>query len=80
LKGRKTKLVVFERQLWPQPPYNSKPYWCLINTLIFYRDGKVVWRQEIPEADIIRFHPEIGPPYEIGRPGSVEVIRQKKWG
>lgn len=49
--GRRRRFIIAERQLWPQPPANARPYWCYINTLIFYSPGnREVWRQEIPEA------------------------------
>ncbi len=49
-KHRRTVTIEVTRQLWPQPPRNSRPYWCYINTLLFYRGPKEVWSQEIPEA------------------------------
>lgn len=48
---RRTVTIEFTRQLWPQPPPGSHPYWCYINTLIFYgKRWRKVWEQEIPEA------------------------------
>jgi len=50
--NKMTKIVIFERQLWPQPPKSARPHFCYINTLIFYSKNscKELWRQEIPEA------------------------------
>jgi len=52
---RRTRTIEFTQQLWPQPPKDSKPYFCLINTLCFLDPNdpcKAVWEQKIPEADI----------------------------
>jgi len=53
---RRTKTIQFQRQLWPQPPKDARPYFCYINTLLFYEKGTCdeVWRQRIPEADQMR--------------------------
>lgn len=49
---RMTPYVIIQRQLWPQPPKDSEPYWCYINTLMFKnKDRNTVWEQEIPEAN-----------------------------
>lgn len=79
---RKTKIIVFERPLDPQPPYHSRPYWCYTNTLQFYKDGKKVWEQEIPEADLIpQKHPlREFDVYRIHKIGQCSVVRQKRWG
>lgn len=62
--NQRTKKITIERPLIPSPPKDAEPYWCYINTLIFYENiaelgspfkhkrGKEIWRQEIPEADI----------------------------
>lgn len=51
MKGKRTNFIVFSRQLWPQPPYYSRPYWWGIGDLSFYdKNHKCVWHQEIPEA------------------------------
>ena len=48
---RMTRKVEFTRQLWPQPPKNSRPYFCLINTLCFIdEDHETLWQQKIPEG------------------------------
>ncbi len=49
--GQRTCIIKFTRQLKPQPPPDSQPYWCLVNTLIFHKGNQKVWEQEIPEAD-----------------------------
>ena len=49
-KGKRTIIIEFSRQLRPQPPKNSHPYWWGIGDLDFFKDGKKVWHQEIPEA------------------------------
>jgi len=70
--GRKrTKFVTFSRQLWPQPPEGSKPYWCYINTLMFKEpfSCKTVWEQEIPEAAFVK---------KINRHGYVDPL-ESRW-
>jgi len=68
-KDKRTPIIEFTRQLLPQPPKNSEPYLCLVDTLIFYAldengeriledDGtsfKEAWRQLIPECDLLGF-------------------------
>lgn len=50
-RHKRTVTIEFTRQLRPQPPKNSCPHWCYINTLLFYQNGaKEVWSQEVPEA------------------------------
>ena len=49
-RGKRTIIIEFSRQLRPQPPKNSHPYWWGIGDLDFFKDGKKVWHQEIPEA------------------------------
>lgn len=48
---KRATFLTIERPLEPQPPKDSEPYWCYINTLMFYdkRNNKV-WEQKIPEA------------------------------
>jgi len=48
--GKRTIIIKFSRQLRPQPPKGSHPYWWGIGDLDFIKNGKVVWHQEIPEA------------------------------
>lgn len=52
--SRRRRFIIAERQLLPQPPDDARPWWCYINTLIFYKDNphREVWRQDIPEAGI----------------------------
>jgi hypothetical protein len=52
MKGNRTNFVTFSRQLKPQPPKDSYPYWWGIGDLSFYKYGKTVWHQEIPEASL----------------------------
>jgi len=54
--SKRTKIIEFSRQLWPQPPEGSEPYWCYINTLMFKDPHtlKTVWEQEIPECALIK--------------------------
>ena len=49
-RGKRTIIIEFSRQLRPQPPKNSHPYWWGIGDLDFIKNGKKVWHQEIPEA------------------------------
>lgn len=45
--------LTIERPLVPEPPRDAKPYWCLINRLVFHDEsGATVWDQEIPEAQL----------------------------
>ena len=55
--SRRTPFIEFSRQLLPQPPKDAEPYFCLINTLIFYKKDthEEVWRRLIPEADWLGF-------------------------
>lgn len=49
--GNRTNMIHFSRQLKPQPPNDSTPYWWGIGTLSFKdNECKTVWEQEIPEA------------------------------
>jgi len=68
---KRTQLIVFERQLWPQPPYGASPYWWGLGRLSFYKDRKEVWQQKIPEADF-DFNPL--------NLTDMQVFRSKKWG
>ncbi|MDW5564153.1 MAG: hypothetical protein SA339_13120 [Methanomassiliicoccus sp.] len=46
-----TRTIEFTRQLWPQPPKDGQPYFCLMNTLCFIdEDCHELWRQRIPEG------------------------------
>lgn len=70
--AKRTPIIEFQRQLLPQPPRNAEPYFCLINTLIFYeldengrrilnddkQSYKEAWRQQIPEVDLLGFQRE----------------------
>ena len=51
--NRRRRFIIAERQLWPQPPADARPWWCYINTLTFYQNDREVWRQEIPEAGLL---------------------------
>lgn len=73
---RRTVIVKFERQLQPQPPIASKPYFWGYDHLSFYQDKKEVWKQDIPE--ILQSH-------ELSRLrfqsfGGVSVRRDKHFG
>lgn len=49
---KQTKFVRFKRQLWPPPPKDAVPDWCLYDMLQFHQRsvaGPPVWSQEIPE-------------------------------
>ena len=50
MKNQRTIIIEFSRQLRPQPPVGSTPYWWGLCDLSFYKNGKEVWHQEIPEA------------------------------
>jgi len=68
---KRTKIIEFSRQLWPQPPLEAEPYWCYINTLMF-KDPytrQTVWEQEIPEASFVK---------KIDRHGGIDPI-EKRW-
>lgn len=46
---RRSPIVKIEVQLWPPPPLDARPYWCYIDTLIFYdKKNREAWRQRIP--------------------------------
>lgn len=46
---RRTVTVAFTIQLWPPPPLDARPYWCYLDTLIFYdKQNREVWRQRVP--------------------------------
>lgn len=46
---QRTPIVRVELQLWPQPPKDARPYFCLVDTLIFYDDDmNQIWRQRLP--------------------------------
>ena len=66
---KKTKKIVFQRQLWPQPPKEAKPYWWGLNTLSFKLDGETVWEQEPPETSLIK---------KINSHGFIDSI-EKRW-
>ena len=67
--SKRTPQIDFQRQLLPQPPKHSEPFFCYINTLVFYAldgkgnhilnpDGKSYKehrRYLIPEADWLGF-------------------------
>jgi hypothetical protein len=52
---KRTPIIEFQRQLRPQPPKDSEPFFCYVNTLIFYERGthKEIWREKIPEVDLV---------------------------
>jgi hypothetical protein len=50
--GDRTNFVEFTRQLKPQPPADSHPYWCGFGDLCFMKKGRTVWEQSIPEASL----------------------------
>lgn len=64
-----TKIIEFTRQLWPAPPRDAKPSWYLINTLGFFKGGKKVWEQEIPESDLKRMVTNRWGLVELDHPG-----------
>ena len=49
-EGRRTKIIEFSRQLWPQPPPDARPYWYGLGELAFYMGHEKVWNEKIPEA------------------------------
>lgn len=71
--AKRTPLITIERQLWPQPPKDVRPYWCYINTLQFYDNGVgiKVWEQDIPEGTVDSC---------AAHPFSCSVYRDEKWG
>ena len=78
---RMTKIIEFTRQLQPQPPKDSKPSWYLINTLGFFKGGKKVWEQEIPEIDVKRMVTNRWGRVELDHPGyGFHVEYDKDWG
>ena len=50
--GKKAKFLTIERPLIPCPPIDSEPHWYYANTLGFFKNGKKVWEQKIPEANM----------------------------
>jgi len=78
---KRTKIIEFSRQLWPQPPKDSKPSWYLINTLGFFQNGKKVWEQEIPETDVKRMVTNEWGRVELDHPGYYfHVEFDSDWG
>jgi hypothetical protein len=77
----KTKYVILERPLAPQPPYYSWPCWWGLNSLSFHAGDpdKVVWEQEIPEASLVHRPLRLGST-ELSHLGFIEVKREKRWG
>lgn len=71
---RRRRFIIAERQLWPQPPADARPWWCYINTLIFYQENphREAWRQDIPEAKLFL------PKFE--RALDCSVFRDKEFG
>jgi len=85
----RSKSVVFERPLTPQPPYYARPYWCLVDTLLFYnRKGEVVWEQKIPEIKLenewlkILGLERVTPDGYLAHfaPRPAQVVRRRGWG
>ena len=75
----KATFLTIERPLIPPPPIDSEPYWCYINTLIFHdKDGKNVWEQKIPEADIHWIKGKWGD--EFASYFSAEVFKDSNFG
>jgi hypothetical protein len=83
-KPNRTNFITFSRQLKPQPPYYSRPWWCYINTLIFYGPNcKELWRQEIPEADLFfakGFFNWLDVPRFYLKDSRMQVRRDRKYG
>ena len=76
-----TRIIEFKRQLWPQPPKDSKPSWYLINTLGFFKNGEKVWEQEIPETDVKRMVTNEWGRVELDHPGYYfHVEYDETWG
>jgi hypothetical protein len=49
----RTPIIKFERQLWPSPPAGTKPYFCGLNTLIFYDANHAQrWVQRLDDFDM----------------------------
>lgn len=53
MSNRRAKFLTIERPLLPAPPMDSEPSWYYSNTLGFYKKGKKVWEQQIPEAQLL---------------------------
>ena len=80
---KKAKFITIERPLWPPPPIDSVPDWCYVNTLIFHdsKTFEVVWRQEIPEADLL-WVPRRNYPWtdELDKYFSCSVFKDERFG
>lgn len=51
---KKAMFLTIERPLDPPPPRDAIPRWYLVDTLGFFDvDGKKVWEQKIPEAQLL---------------------------
>jgi hypothetical protein len=81
---RMTTIITFKRQLWPQPPADARPDWYLTNTVGFYKSGKKVWEQEIPERCLFfekGFYEWLHVPrFYLRDAGSCTLIQDKTFG
>ena len=79
-EGRRTKLIHFTRQLWPQPPPDSRPYWYGLGDLAFYQGTEKVWDEQIPEARCSMRFNRFGAK-NLSHPGRcMKVIFDQNWG
>ena len=79
--GNRATFITIERPLIPQPPRNSRPFWCYSNTLLFYTKNasELLWEQKIPEA-LGLWHKNIHGKPEFDRVGHCEVFLDKRFG